>query len=123
MRPVLGSRYAALVRAKRIEAGRGAASLKVGRRRADDRLQRKQPARDDAFLWRDTNPEADVHAVFHPVPESVVELNIRLHIGIALAELFDDRSDHGHKHRLRSDDAQWSGDLILGDLRRLHRPL
>ncbi len=86
----------------------------VGRRCADDQLQREQAPGGDAVLRGRPDPEAHVRAVAHPVADAVVELHVGLDVGMSPTELVDQGPEHGQERVLRGDDAQRAGDIVLG---------
>ena len=73
----------------------------VGRRGADDQLQREQAPRDHAVLRARADAEADVDAVLHPVADAVVQLHVGLDLRVAAAELVEHRPEHRQHDRAR----------------------
>ncbi len=102
---------AAVVR-QLLYGGRRAVLRDVGRRGADDELQRQDAPRDDAAPGRRAGAKADVDAVFDPVADAVVHLDVGFDLRMAAAIFFQHRPQHLEHDGARRGDAQRPGDLF-----------
>ncbi|MNQ97887.1 hypothetical protein D3C85_1135540 [compost metagenome] len=106
-----------------IQRGGDAVPGQVGRCGADHHLEREQLAANHTLAGRRPDPEADIHAVQHPVADAIVELDIRLDAGMAATEGIEHRHEDRREARLRAHDAQRAGNLVLGLPGRGQRPV
>jgi hypothetical protein len=59
----------------------------ISRGRTDKHLHRKQTTSDQPFLRRIAQAKSNIHTILNLVANAIIELNVRLHLGIKSAIL------------------------------------
>ncbi|MNN13707.1 hypothetical protein D3C81_1267460 [compost metagenome] len=108
------TKHAAAVHAQIVQRVRHPMFAQIGGGGADDELQGKQAACDQPVLRREPDPKAHIDSLLYPVADTVIELHIRLDLGVEPAVLVQHWADDHLRDRAWPHDPQWAGECFSG---------
>ncbi|MNQ52650.1 hypothetical protein D3C85_666740 [compost metagenome] len=108
------TKHAAAVHAQIVQRVRHPMFAQIGGGGADDELQGKQAACDQPVLRREPDPKAHIDSLLYPVADTVIELHIRLDLGVEPAVLVQHWADDHLRDRAWPHDPQWAGECFPG---------